>query len=323
MPLLLSGEDRVVRKINRFFSGERTLSLGVGTGDDAALWLPSAGHEAVLTCYWFLEKTHFLRDSHPPDAVGWKSLARATSDIAAMGGRPGCFLLSLALPANCTGKWLSGFLGGLRRAARSLPCQLAGGDTTRREEILINMSVIGEVPAGEAVSRSGARAGDLLYVSGKLGEAEWGLRELRRQHGPGRASHASLRKHFYPEPRIALGRWLARNRLVSAMMDLSDGLSSDLPRICSASGVGARIDVASLPRISYIDRAEAVGLALDGGDDYELLFAVRPKNASQIKRKYHGVRLTRIGEIISKKSVLLEEDGRLRPLPSRGWDPFR
>jgi thiamine-monophosphate kinase len=323
MTLSLSGEDSVVRKIKRFCSGERTLSLGIGLGDDAALWLPAAGQQTVLTCDWFLEGTHFLRDRHSPAAVGWKSLARATSDIAAMGGRPRCFLLSLALPANCTGKWLSGFLGGLRRAARLLRCPLAGGDTTRHDEILINISVIGEVPAGEAVLRSGARAGDLLYVSGKLGEAEWGLRELRRRHGRGRASHISLRKHLYPEPRIALGRWLARNRLVSAMMDLSDGLSSDLPRFCSASGVGARIDVASLPRISHINREESVRLALHGGDDYELLFAVPPKNACKIKGKYHGVRLTRIGEIVRKKGVLLERDGRLLPLAAGGWDPFR
>jgi thiamine-monophosphate kinase len=323
MTPLTSGEDSVVRKIKGFFSGQRTLPRGVGIGDDAALWRPPPGHEAVLTCDWFLGGTHFLRDKHPPDALGWKSLARATSDIAAMGGRPRCFLLSLALPANCTGKWLSSFLMGLRRASRTLQCPLVGGDTTRRDEILIHISVMGEVAAGGAVLRSGAQAGDLLYVSGKLGEAELGLRELRLRHGVASASDAYLRKHLYPQPRLALGQWLAKNRLASAMMDISDGLSSDLRRICSASGVGARIELASLPRVLHLDRDDAVGLALHGGDDYELLFAVRPKNASKIKRQYHGVALTRIGEITREKAVLLEQDGRLRPLVACGWDPFR
>src|SRR6516164_9409343 len=155
----LSGENEVVREIERAFAGQRFGSLRVGMGDDAALWRAGRGQEAILTCDWFLEGTHFLRDKHPPDAVAWKSLARATSDIAAMGGMPKCFLLSLALPASCTGKWLRLFLRGLRRASRALECQLAGGDTTSRDEILINTTVVGEVAAGRAVLRSGARVG--------------------------------------------------------------------------------------------------------------------------------------------------------------------
>jgi thiamine-monophosphate kinase len=293
-------------------------------GDDAALWRAGRRQEAILTCDWFLEGTHFLRDKHPPDAIGWKSLARAASDIAAMGGTPRCFVLSLALPADCTGKWIRSFLRGLRRASRALACQLAGGDTTHRNQILINTTVIGEVPAGHAVLRSGARAGDLLYVSGKLGEAELGLRELRRQHGFRKASSNSfLRKHLYPEPRIALGQWLAKNRLATAMMDLSDGLSSDLPRLCSESGVGARIKASSLPCATRSDAKDATNLALNGGDDYELLFAVRPRNAGKIGRGFRGLPLTRIGEITRENKVLVEQDGRSYPLIPAGWDPFR
>src|SRR5271167_4716260 len=181
MTLPSTGEDQIVRKIQKTFASERSSSLRVGMGDDAALCRVGRGQETILTCDWFLEGTHFLRDKHPPEAVGWKCLARAASDIAAMGGAPSCFLLSLALPANQTGHWLSGFLRGLRRAALALRCELAGGDTTRRRDILINVTVIGEVPRGCAVLRSGARPGDLLYVSGTLGEAELGLRELRNQ----------------------------------------------------------------------------------------------------------------------------------------------
>src|SRR5271169_4476073 len=144
-------EESLLREIARTFRNSRSNSLRLGIGDDAALFVPRQGYETVLTSDWFLEGTHFLTDRHPPNAIGWKSLARAASDIAAMGGTPRCFLLSLALPANCTGTWLSGFLVGLRRASRRLRCTLAGGDTSRRNEILINVTVIGEVSAGRAV----------------------------------------------------------------------------------------------------------------------------------------------------------------------------
>jgi thiamine-monophosphate kinase len=319
-----SGEDKVVREIKHAFAGQRSASLRVGMGDDAALWRAGRGQETILTCDWFLEGTHFLRHKHPPDAVGWKSLARAASDIAAMGGTPRCFLLSLALPADYTGKWLRCFLRGLRRASQVLGCQLAGGDTTRRNEILVNITVIGEVPVGHAVLRSGARAGDVLFVSGTLGEAELGLRELWRQRRMVKTpANSVVRKHLYPEPRFALGQWLAKDRLATAMMDLSDGVSSDLPRLCSESGVGARITASSLPCATRSHAKDAMELALNGGDDYELLFAVRPGNASKIGTEFHGLPLTRIGEITREKEVLVEHDGRLRPLISAGWDPFR
>src|SRR4029077_8224865 len=154
------------------------------------------------------------------DSVGWKCLARAASDIAAMGGTPRCFLLNLALPATAAGKWLKGFLGGLHRAAESLDCVMGGGDTTRSERILISVTVIGEIREGQEVLRSGARPGDLLYVSGTLGEAELGLQLLRKQRGKVNPRNRAMRKHLYPEPRVALGRWLAERKLATAMMDV-------------------------------------------------------------------------------------------------------
>jgi thiamine-monophosphate kinase len=319
----INGEDKVVHKIDKLFQGVRSPSLPLGIGDDAALWRPTSGQETILTCDWFLERTHFLRDKHPPDAVGWKSLARATSDIVAMGGAPRCFLLSIALPQNCIGDWFDSFLRGLRRASRKLGCPLAGGDTTRRDEILIHITVVGEVAAGQAILRSETRTGDLLYVSGSLGEAHLGLRELKAHPRVKRPFSKTLRKHLYPEPRIALGQWLARNHLASAMMDISDGLSSDLPRLCASGAVGARIVSASLPCTGLVDRKDALKLALHGGDEYELLFAVRPENAQKIPRRFHGLRLTRIGEITRARKVLVEANGKLRPLTPGGWDPFR
>src|SRR5712671_8220299 len=206
MPRNRQNEDSILRNISdRFPSSlwKAGQSIALEIGDDASLFRSKPGHETILTCDWFLEGIHFLREKHPPDAVGWKCLARAVSDVAAMGGMPRCFLLSLALPKSRTGPWLDLFLGGLRRASRKFQCPLAGGDTTRQNKILVNMTIVGDVPTGHAVTRSGARAGDILYVSGRLGEAELGLQIVRRSAGPAHKGNPSRRKHLYPEPRLA------------------------------------------------------------------------------------------------------------------------
>jgi thiamine-monophosphate kinase len=331
MPRQGPKEDNLVGRIGYRFGRMFSLnssSLRLGIGDDCAIFAPRAGHETILTCDWFLEGTHFLRAKHPADAVGWKCLARAVSDVAAMGAAPRCFLLSLGLPTTHTGRWLDDFLNGLRRASRQFECELAGGDTTCRADVLIHVTVVGEIANGRAVRRSGAHPGDLLYVSGKLGEAELGLRRIRQtKRGAGKKDRALL-KHLYPEPRLALGRWLARNRLATAMMDLSDGLSSDLPRLCSASGVGARVEAPKLP-VASISPSEfsrelaPLELALHGGDDYELLFTVSQTKARSIPRSFEGVSLTAIGEMTRDPQLLLIDDrGRESILHAGGWDPF-
>jgi thiamine-monophosphate kinase len=298
----------------------------LGIGDDAALIAPTPGYETILTCDWFLEGSHFLRDKHPADSIGWKCLARAVSDIAAMGGRPMYFLLSLALPKTHTGQWLNQFLGGLRRAARRLGCQLAGGDTTRNAQILINVTVLGEIRSGRAIHRSGARPGDLIFVSGRLGESELGFQRLRRSRT---ASHrnAYVKKHLYPEPRLSLGQWLAEKWLATAMMDLSDGLSTDLLRLCAASGVGARLEAAGIPKPNLVVtkrlQPPLTDVALNGGDDYELLFTVRARDARQIPSSFRGVALSCIGEVTrTRRLVLIAPNGRKETLVPRGWDPF-
>jgi thiamine-monophosphate kinase len=322
-------EKDLIRRIRSAGAGNSRLDSAVrlGIGDDAALFSPRRGYETILTCDWFLEGTHFLRDKHPADSVGWKCLARAVSDIAAMGGEPRCFLLSLGLPETHAGWWLDEFLSGLRRATRKFKCPLAGGDTTRRHEILMNVTVVGEVRSGRALLRSGARSSDIIYVSGRLGEAELGLRRLRSM-GQVAKGDSRLRKHLYPEPRISLGRWLSHYGMATSMMDLSDGLSTDLTRLCAASGVGARLEASRIPTASKSQRfgvknVDALDLALNGGDDYELLFTVRPSKTNRIPRTFQGVALTAVGEITRDQTLkLVRRDGRKLPLHARGWDPF-
>jgi thiamine-monophosphate kinase len=324
-----SSEDALVERIKAGTSSSQRSHLRLGVGDDAALFEPRQGYETILTCDWFLEGVHFLRDRHPADAVGWKCLARAVSDVAAMGGAPRCFLLSLALPPTHSGQWLAGFMHGLRRAARRFGCELAGGDTTRSARILVNVSVAGEVRRGRGVLRSGARSGDVVYVSGRLGEAELGLDLLRRRSRQRiEQRNPLLKKHLYPEPRLALGSWLAEHRLATAMMDLSDGLSTDLARLCGASRTGARLFAERIPKCAAgaaarglrLDRLE---LALHGGDDYELLFTVRKSQLARIPKSFGGVPLTAIGEITRERGIVLtDRGGRSSQLHPGGWDPF-
>jgi len=320
---------RLQSKLESRSSRSQASAIAVGIGDDAAVWRPRAGFETILTTDWFLEGRHFLPDLQPAESVGWKCLARAVSDIAAMCGEPRCFLLSLALPTNRTGRWLDQFLAGLRSASRKLGCPVAGGDSTQHRDILINITVVGECRPRHVILRSGARAGDAIFVTGRLGEAEYGLRLLQTHSAPVALSDPRLRKQLYPEPRLAVGSWLRKHRLATSMMDLSDGLSSDLSRLCDASAVGARIQSALLPQLSTAkkDRRATFNvteMALHGGDDYELLFTVDKTNVSRIPRTIDRIPITRIGTIAAGSKILVTDiSGRVASLENRGWDPFR
>jgi thiamine-monophosphate kinase len=334
----MSDEDRLIHWIARAIrprlsrsGGEYGLVLGIG--DDAAILSSGRGDEWVVSCDAFIEGVHFLAGVHPADSVGYKALVRATSDLVAMGAAPRLFLLTLALPSGRSGKWLDGFLRGMRRAARSLDMVLAGGDTTANKSVNISVTVLGQVKPRRALTRSGARRDDLIYVSGKLGRAELGLELVRRGYVRQRRFATILQPHLYPRVRIELGRWLARNRIPSAMMDLSDGLSSDLTRLCRASNVGARISADRIPAVPLppgIARLlphraiDPLQMALHGGDDYELLFTVPTQGVKRLRAAPGFSDLTCIGEITRDRRVLLVgDDGLATPLRAAGWDPFR
>jgi thiamine-monophosphate kinase len=326
--------ERVARVIPSFIGTKgRPKGVFLGIGDDAMVIGQNAGTDWVVTVDGFAQDIHFWADRHPADSVGYKSLARATSDLAAMGAKPRVFLLTLALPKSRTGKWLDAFLRGMGRAARSLRLTLAGGDTTQSDSISIGITVFGEMARGLAVTRSGARPGDVLFVSGALGRAQLGLEIVRRGLAQNRNLGKLLQPHLYPQVRLELGRFLAERRLASAMMDISDGLSTDLARLSSASGVGARLFEAKIPQVNIPGwiarrlggkRANPLDMALHGGDDYELLFTV-PKQLLSGLRKAPGFRnLAAIGEIHRGTGVsLVRDQGDTRSLASLGWDPFR
>ena len=310
----------------------------LGIGEDAAVVVPGRNTDLVVTCDAFLEGVHFFADRHPPDSVGYKSLARATSDIAAMGGTPRFFLLTLALPQERTGKWLSGFLQGMRRAARQLSVRLIGGDTTRYLSISISITVFGEAAPGRAITRTGARPGDILYVTGKLGRAKLGLELIRNCplgdiKGLIRSQNRLLRLHLYPRIRTRLGEWLAKHRIASSMIDISDGLSTDLDHLCAASRVGARVWAERIPRVDTASglpkfarklKLDPLEMALHGGDDYELLFTVPRELAKRLRSAPEFQDITAIGEIERGKQIFLVDSfGRAKPLKPSGWDPFR
>jgi thiamine-monophosphate kinase len=303
--------------------------LRVGIGDDAAVLRPTAGSEWVVTTDAFLEKVHFLRKVHEPAAVGYKALARATSDIAAMGARPRYFFLSLGLPESCAGKWFDEFTKEMARAAREFGLILAGGDTTKYPEVIITLTVLGETKGGRAILRSGAKPGDLLCVSGRLGEAELGLRLILRNARNRERWPKLVKKHFHPQPRLALGEWLASHRYATSMIDTSDGLSTDLSHICKASGVGARVWAEKIPTVRMPPELSSLklsplDLAIHGGEDYELLFTVPGKFSSRLPCEIAEIPVTVIGEITREKKVLLVgADGKTKPLKPLGWDPFR
>ncbi len=314
-----------------------------GIGDDCAVLRLPRGHEVLVTTDFSLEGVHFRREWHPPDSVGHRCLTRGLSDIAAMGGIPHSAFLSLALPPVLPQKWVGGFVAGLLKLADQYSVTLAGGDTAQSPDgVLADILVLGSVPAGKAILRSGAKPGDLVYVTGTLGAAVAALNRLR---GGEKLRPGSYQKHFYPEPRLAIGQLLREKRLASAMIDISDGLSTDLGHICEESGVGALIYGNALPlgkeahragrsvtghSSSHEERRRAktgalapgeLELALHGGDEYELLFTARP--GRRIPEEIAGVPITRIGEIVGGKDMqLVTADGKCQILKSLGWEHF-
>ncbi|HEY6448900.1 MAG TPA: thiamine-phosphate kinase [Acidobacteriaceae bacterium] len=332
----IQGEFALIEAIRKRAAraGGRGGAVRLGIGDDCAVLRPKAGHEICVTTDFSLEGVHFRRDLHPAQSVGHRCLARGLSDLAAMGAEPMGIFLSLAVPARTPARWVDGFLDGLLTLAAQHGVALAGGDTAQSpDRIVADIVAVGQLPAGTARLRSGARAGDIVYVTGALGGSAAELLALMRSPGRfrGLAGAAAGHPHLYPEPRVAVGRRL--RTLAHAMIDISDGLSTDLTHLCDASGLAAVMDAAALPIHPLARAAEqsglaesAIDLALHGGEDYELLFTAAP--SVRIPRRIAGVPVHRIGTMGQRarrqpQLTLRGSDGRATPLKRAGWEHFQ
>ena len=298
-------ELELIERIRRRVGSAPGGGVALGIGDDCAVFRPRPGRDLLLTTDMLIEDVHFRAATHPAEAVGHRALARGLSDIAAMGGTPRLALVSLALAPWSDRKWVDGFYGGFLRLARRTGTALAGGDLTRSQRVSCDVVVVGEVPRGKALRRDGARVGDAIYASGRLGASALGL---------ARGAGAAWKIHLRPEPRLALGRFVREKLRATAAMDLSDGLSIDLHRLCRASGVAAALD-GKLP----VYRGATLEQALHGGEDYELLFTVREK--VRVPARIAGVPVARIGTVVKGTPGKVTLAGQA--LSVGGWDPFR
>lgn len=329
------GELAILRQIRARAASTLTNSLHLGIGDDCALISPRPGENLALTTDLSIAGRHFRLDWHQPESVGHRALARGLSDLAAMGARPIAAFLSLGLPcelahSNRRISWLQRFLDGFLTLAMNHKTPLAGGDLSESPIALADIVLIGAVPRGKAILRSGARPGHLVYVTGSLGGSASALARLAEfaqsqsaQLNPPRIPkrlQSVLAPHLFPQPRIPQGLFLQRRSLASSAIDLSDGLSTDLAHICEESRVAAEIDPALLP----IHPAATMTQALHGGEDYELLFTAPP--TARIPKQIANIPITKIGRILparqNRPAVNLLTPQGTEALTAQGWQHF-
>ncbi|TAM79519.1 MAG: thiamine-phosphate kinase [Acidobacteria bacterium] len=331
--MIFQSEGEFVRWL-RTLTSAKSPKIRTGIGDDAAVVRVGSDRDLILTADLSIEGVHFTTRLHPARSIGHRALARSLSDIAAMGGVPRFALISVAFSRSASRAWIEEFYGGILDLAARFSVDVIGGDTSIvRRTIMIDVVLAGEVARGRGLLRSGARAGDVIFVSGSLGQSARGLevlksqargrkRALKNQQDNSEATRA-VRSHLYPEPRCELGGWLRRGGIPSAMMDISDGLSSDLIRLCEASGVGAKVDAWRIPGPAGVQPKRSLELALNGGEDYELLFTVPKRKMTKLPRSHRGVPLRCIGQVCRSQDVLLvHEDGECSALAAAGYDHF-
>ena len=333
-------EFALIRTLERRFA-RRSPGLIHGIGDDAAVIATSSPMWWHLTTDLLVEGIHFDMTSATPASIGYRAAMANLSDIAAMGAVPRYLLISLAIPKTWKQPHVQRLYTGLMKACRLYDAALIGGDTSASKAgLFLSITLVGTTRRRRALFRHGAKVGDLIYVSGTLGDSLAGLQLVMSGSTPRRwksklsRSHRQflLRRHFHPTARIAEGQWLNERRLASAAIDLSDGLSGDLRHLCEASRVGAEVELDKIP-ISPACHAYAraigispIGLALTGGEDYELLFTASPRNRDKVERqaRSRGYRLTRIGTIRPHRfGIRMASDGRTQLLPATSYEHFR
>jgi thiamine-monophosphate kinase len=323
-------EDDVVAAIRAIVEPAGAGKLILGIGDDAALWQPSRSHRSAITTDALVEGVHFSRDLMTLYDAGWRAVTANASDLAAMGARPVLATVALGVPSDASVADLLELYRGIAAAAGAAGLAIAGGDLTRAPVLTIAIAAVGEVRPSNVKTRSGGRPGHVLAVTGELGAARAGLAVARDPKLlAGDRAVAALRAFRTPPARCDEGRFLGASRNVEAMMDLSDGLSTDLARLCAASACGAL-----LSGVPIADSARAAALALGqdplrfalaGGEDFELLVAVRPRAFGHLAARFRarfGRDLFPVGKLRDGADLALASDGREEPLASTGWDHF-
>jgi len=350
MDLRQLGEWKLIRRIKTSFPASRHGDLVLGLGDDAAVIRTRSDKSLLLTTDLLVEGVDFDLSLCSYKQIGYKALAVNLSDIAAMGGRPRYFLVSLAIPSRASVSFVDQLYQGMQGLAKQFKVALIGGDTSSSpRDLFLNLVVAGEIEPSKLVRRAGARIGDRIFVTGTLGDSRAGLEILKSQGASSKMQTNSKRavkrgarslpfaalihRHLYPMPRLREGRLLATEGLASAMLDLSDGLASDLRRLCEASRVGALIDPAFLPispsltRYAGFKERKSSDYALKGGEDFELLFTVPPSRIArliQLQQREH-LKVTQIGVIRPRREgvSMLARNGEKKKLNLVGYEHFR
>ena len=319
-------EDELIASISAICATAAPQKLVLGIGDDAAVWRPSRSNLSVITTDALVEDVHFTLAAMSPRDVGWRALAANLSDIAAMGARPVLATIALGVNARSDAGWIRELYEGMALLARRSGCALAGGDVTRSPAISIAITVVGEVRPSNLKRRSGARPGDVIALTAPLGASRAGLRLLTDR--PDLAEEPQfagvLRAFRTPEPQLGPGRWLGASRNVHALMDSSDGLSTDVARLCAASGVGATLDAIPVD-VTARAVAERCGddpevYALDGGEDFVLIAAIAAHAFGYLAGRYalrFGTPLLRIGRIEAERGLRRTNGNAIKPA---GWD---
>ena len=319
------GERALIQRITARLAGPDWVI--VGPGDDAAVVEPQRGTLDVLTTDVQVEGVHFDPRFMPPEAIGHRALAVNLSDLAAMGARPRAALLSLVLPGALEIAVVDGVLDGMLRVAGAHRVAIIGGNVSRSPgPLMIDVTAIGSVGRRRVLTRRGARPGDIVYVTGSVGDGAVGLESLRA----GAAVDACERRFLFPEARVRAGMLLARNRAATACMDLSDGLADGVRQVAEASNVGITLDADTLPVTDDVRRwhethdRRPLEAAVAGGDDYELLFTVRPAHQGRLRsvqRLFGGLPVTRIGQVTKERALVVRYADGPRELPP-GFEHF-
>lgn len=301
--MIAASEIALIRQIRDLAGGAASKSVLQSIGDDCAVVRPPANRDMVFTTDFVLENRHFTLDTHTPGEIGHKALARSLSDLAAMGAEPLFCLVSLGVPSSLATRFVPRFYKGLMALATTQNITVAGGDLAQFPSVIADVMCCGTVPKGKAFLRSRAKIGDRIYVTGTLGNSAAGFRARRGQ---------AWKQHRNPEPRVSIGLELRRHGVICAM-DISDGLSLDLARLCEESNVSAELH-SPLP----IARGATLDDALHGGEDYELLFTASPRR--KLPPVVGGLSITNIGRITKRSAYSITLDNT--PMPEKGFDHF-